>query len=86
VLSGLEPVIDGRFGKAGFSEVVCYDFRFARHRLGKLLFKCARNLGMQLLPAALEQIVIRRVPYQRVFEAVDGFRRIAATKHERRLL
>src|SRR5438093_8794795 len=41
---------------------------------------------MQLLPAALEQILVRRVPHQCVLEAVDGFRRIAAAEDERRLL
>src|SRR5260221_1000928 len=85
-MSSLEPVIDGGFNKAGFREVVCHDFRLARHDVGKPLLECARNLAVQLLPAALEQALIRRIPHQHVLEAVNGFWRLATAEHEFRLL
>ena len=69
-----------------FGEVARHDFRLARHDVGKSLLECARNLAVQLLPAALEQALIGRIPHQRVLEAVDGFRRLALTVHELRLL
>src|SRR5262249_6444615 len=47
---------------------------------------CARNLAVQLLPAALEHALISRIPPQRVLEAVDGVRRLATAEHEPRLL
>jgi hypothetical protein len=78
LLSSLEPVIDGGFNKAGFREVVCHDFRLACYYVGEPLLECARNLAVQLLPAALEQALIGRIPHQRVLEAVDGFRRLAS--------
>src|SRR6266511_4440797 len=86
MLSSLEPVIDGAFNKAGLREVVCRDFRLARHDVEKLLLECARNLAVQLLPAALEQTLIGRIPHQGVLETVDGFRRFATAEHELRLL
>ena len=42
--------------------------------VGKPLLECAGNLAVQLLPPALEQALIGRIPHQRVLEAVDGFR------------
>ena len=69
-----------------FGEMVRHDFRLARHRVGKLLFEHARNLAVQLLPPALEQALIGRIPHQRVLEGVDGVRRLAAAEHELRLL
>ena len=38
------------------------------------------------LPPALEQALVGRVLHQRVFETVDGIRRIAAAKHKLRVL
>ena len=85
-MSSLEPVIDGRFNKAGFREVVCHDFRLARHDFGKPLLECARNLAVQLLPAALEKALIGRIPHQYVLEAIEGFRWLATAEHEPGLL
>ena len=85
-MASLEPVIDGGFNKAGCREVVCHDFRLARHDVGKALLECARNLAVQLLPAAPEQALIGRIPHQHVLEAVNGIRRLAAAEHEFRLL
>src|SRR5262245_12613998 len=84
--SCLEPVIDCRFDKTGFSEVVSHDFRLARHSVGKLLHHCARNLTVQLLPPALEQALIGRVPHERVLEAIDSFRLLATVGYELGLL
>src|SRR6516225_7807035 len=72
LLSSLKPVIDGGLNKAGFCEMVRRDFRLVRHDVGKPLLKCARNLAVQLLPAALEQALIGRIPHQRVLEAVTA--------------
>ena len=66
--------------------MVCHDFRLARHDVDKALLECARNLAVQLLPAALEQTLIGRIPHQRVLEAVNGFRRLATAEHEPGLL
>src|SRR6266566_4334036 len=44
------------------------------------------NIPCLLLPAALEQALIGRIPHQRVLEAVDGFRRFATAEHEPGLL
>src|SRR6266850_8492428 len=85
-MTSLEPVIDGGIHKAGLREVVRHDFRLARHDIGKFLLECARNLAVQLMPAALEQALIGRIPYQRVLEAVYGFRRLATAEHEPGLL
>ena len=63
-----------------------HDFRLACHDVSKALLECARNLAVQLLPAALEQALIGRIPHQRMLEAVDGFRRLATAEHEFRLL
>jgi len=41
---------------------------------------------VQLLPAALEQALIGRIPHQHVLEAVNGFRRLALAEHKLRLL
>src|SRR5215813_11447971 len=70
-MTSLEPIIDCGFNETGFSEVVCHNFRLARHNVGKLLH-CARNLAVQSLPAALEQALIGRIPHQRVLEAIDS--------------
>ena len=85
-MTSLEPVIDCGFNKTGFSEVVSHDFRLAHHNVGKLLLHCARNLAVQLLPAALEQTLICRIPHQRVLEAIDSFRWLATAEHELSLL
>ena len=44
------------------------------------------NAPVQYLPAALEQVLVSRLLHQRVLEAVDGFRRIAAAEDELRVL
>src|SRR5262245_66192698 len=85
-IASLEPVSDGGIDKAGFGEVASHDFRLARHDIVKSLLKCARNLAVQLLPAAFEQALIGRIPHQRVLEAVNGFRRLATAEHEPGLL
>src|SRR5499433_1702105 len=85
-MASLEPVIDGGFNEAGLREVVCHDFRLARHDVGKALLEYARNLAVQLLPAALEQALISRVPHERVLEAVNGIWRLATAEHELGLL
>ena len=66
--------------------MVRHDFRLARRDVGKALLECARNLAVQLLPAAPEQALIGRIPHQHVLEAVDGVRRLAPAEHELRLL
>src|SRR5207247_8553864 len=86
LLSSLEPVSDGGFDKAGLREVVRDDFRLARDDVDKPLLKCARDLAVQLLPAALEHALIRRIPHPRVLEAVDSVRRLATATHEFRPL
>src|SRR5262245_39112504 len=81
-MTSLEPIVDGRVNEAGFREVVRHDFGLARRDLGKLLLEGARNLAMQLMPSALEQALIGRIPHKRMLEAVDGFRRLAAAEHQ----
>src|SRR5262249_58452405 len=49
----------------------------------------AQGLGdapMQHFATTLEQALIGSVPHQRVLEAVDGFRRLAAAEHDFRML
>jgi hypothetical protein len=86
VRQSLEPVIDGRFNEAGFREVVGHDFRLARHDAGKALLKCTRNLTMQLMPAALKQALIGRIPHQRVLEVEDRFWRLAPAEYKSGML
>ena len=85
-VTSLEPVIDSRFHKAGFGEVMCHDFRLACHAADKPFLEQASNLTMQLLPPALQKALIGRIPHQRVLEAVCGFRRFAQAVHELGLL
>src|SRR6266436_8846939 len=85
-MARLEPVFDGRVNEAGLREVVRHDFRLARHDVGKRLLEGPRDLAVQLLPAALEEGFVGRIPYQRVLEAVNRFRRLAAAKNEPGLL
>ena len=58
-MASVEPVIDGGVNQASCREVLRHDFRLARHDVGKALLEYARNLVVQLLPAALEQALIR---------------------------
>ena len=51
---------------------------------GKRLLDHARDLGVQLLSAALQQRVISRVLHQRVLERVDRIRRRATTEGQSR--
>src|SRR6186997_2109114 len=85
-IAGLKPVIDRGFSKTGFAKVVSHDFRLAHHNVGKFFLHRARDLAVQSLPAALEQALVRRIPYQRVLEAIDGFRRLTSAEHKLSLL
>src|SRR6202040_835439 len=84
--TSLEPVIDGGVNKARFREVMSHHFRLARHDVRKPVLEQARNLAVQLMPAALEQALIGRIPYQRMLEAVNGFRRLATAEYESGML
>src|SRR5262249_12519400 len=44
------------------------------------------NAPVQYLPPTFEQVLVRDLLHQRVLEAVDGFRRIAAAEDELRVL
>ena len=48
----------------------------------RILFNCARDLPVQLLPARLEQSIVGCVLNERVFEPVDGIWRNAALKDQ----
>jgi hypothetical protein len=54
------------------------DLRLDRGHCVKLIAQGLCDAPVQHLPSALEQVLIGRVLHQRVFETVDGIRRIAA--------
>src|SRR5690349_11426556 len=85
-VTGLDPPFDGSFAEPRLREMMGDDFRLS---LGRYLEPVAQRLGnpqMQQLPTALKYVLISRLLYQRVLEAVDGFRWIAAAKHQFRVL
>ncbi len=82
----LDPPFDGRFVEPRLREMMG---DYLRLNLGDCLKPIAQGLGnalVQHLPAALEQVLVGCILHQRVLEAVDGFGRIAAAKHEFRFL
>src|SRR5262249_43234488 len=77
---------NGSFAESRLREMMGDDFRLS---LGRYLEPVAQQLGnpqVQHLPTAFKHVLISRLLYQRVLEAVDGFRWIAAAEHEFRLL
>jgi hypothetical protein len=68
LVAGLAPPLDGEVVKTGFGEVMGDRFGF-----GRCAF--AQDFGrpsMQRLAAALEKAPVRRVPDQRMLEAIVG--------------
>jgi len=53
---------------------------FGGRDVRKTLLDHPRDLGVQLLSAALEQRVVSRILHQRMLEAVDGIGRRAAAE------
>src|SRR5512139_1483553 len=84
--ASFKPVVDRRFNKTGFSKVVGHDFRLSHHNVRKLLFHCARNLSMQLMPAALEQTFVCRIPHQRMLKTIDSLRWLTTVEEKFSLL
>src|SRR5262249_44249848 len=79
------PVTDGRISEPCSSIVQGQQLWFGLRSLRKFLFQRLGNTLMQLLPAALQQVLVCCLLHQRMFEAVDGFWRIAAAEHELRV-
>src|SRR5438445_10747986 len=78
----LDPPFDGRFAELPLREMMGDALRLdLGHRLEPIA-QGLSNAPVQYLPAALEQALVSRLLHQRVLEAVDGFRRIAAREDE----
>jgi hypothetical protein len=56
--------------------------RLSRRRIGVPPLDRLRDPRVKLLPAALEQAVVRGVLNQRMLESVDGLRRTAASEDQ----
>ena len=84
-LAGGLPKWNGGFDKARFREVMGQHLGFGGLDVREPPLDHARDLGVQLLSAALEQRVVGRVLHQRVLEGVDRIRRRAATEGQSRL-
>src|SRR5215471_1528458 len=82
----LDPPFDGRLAEPRLGEMMGDDLRLDLGHCLELIAQGFGNASVQYLPAALEQVLVRRLLHQRVLEAVGGFRRIAAAEHEFRLL
>ncbi len=82
----IEPASGGEFtgprsfGKASGRKVIGQHLRFGDPDVRELRLDHVGDLGVQLLPAALQQQVVGRVLHERVLESVDGVRRRATTE------
>src|SRR5258706_8621757 len=85
-VTGLDPPFDGSFAEPRLREMMGDDLWLDLSHCPEPIAQGLGNAPMQYLPAALEQVLVRRLLYQRVLEAVDGFRWIAAAEHEFRVL
>src|SRR5215472_14173894 len=82
----LDPPFDGSFVQSSLREMMGDDLRLD---LGYCREPIAQGLGnapVQDLSAALKQVLVGRVLHQRVLEAVDRVRWIAAAKYKLRVL
>src|SRR6516165_1410590 len=82
----LDPPLDSNFAEPRLREMMGDDLRLAFGHCLEPIAQGLSNAPMQYLPAALEHVLIGRLLHQRVLEAVDGFRRIAAAEDELRVL
>ena len=78
----LVPVFDRLLGEPRLRAVVRQKFWLHVRRLRESLLEDARDAGVQLLAAGLEQRLIGGVLDQRVLEAVGGLGRRAAAEHQ----
>ena len=67
-------------GKAGLSEMLCQQFRFALRHGREAFFQCPRDPFVDLLPSCAQQVVVSYVTHQGMLEAVAGFARLALGK------
>ena len=82
----LDPPFDGSFVQSSLREMMGDDLRLDLGHCREPIAQGLGNASVQDLSAALEQVLVGRVPHQYMLEAVDCFRRIAAAEHELRLL
>src|SRR5262245_43775169 len=85
-ISRLEPVRNCRVKQASLREMSRDDFRLARRSVGESGFERERDLGVQLMPASLDQAFVGRIPDDCVLGAAHGFRRFSMAEDELRLL
>src|SRR5262249_56911901 len=85
-VTGLDPPFDGSFAKPRLREMMGDDFRLSLGRYLEPVAQCLGNPQVQHLSTALKHVLISRLLYQRVLEAVDGFRWVAVAEHEFRVL
>src|SRR5262245_35982668 len=84
-VSRLDPPFDSSFAEPRLREMMGDDLRLDLSDGLEPIAYGLSNAPVQYLPAALEQVLICRILHQRMLEAVDGFRRIAAAEHELRV-
>ena len=82
LLAGLAPVGDRLLGQAGAGAVVRQQLGLASASCGNAALDRGDEPAVQDLPAAAEQALVGGVPDERVLEAVDGGRRLAAPDDE----
>src|SRR3954469_10063170 len=83
--SGGLPERNRGLNKARFGKMMREHLGFGAFDVREALIDHTRDLRVQLLSAALEQRLIRRVLHQRMLEAVDRIWRGAAAKGQPRL-
>ncbi len=81
-MTGLAPIRDRFFNKPSFRIMLREELGLGVHQLGGMSFERNGDLSVQLLTKAAHQAAMRRVPDQRMLEAVDRVGRRAALEDQ----
>src|SRR5262249_49098887 len=85
-LARFSPPFDRSFREACMRQMMPDDLWLGVCNRWELVAQGLGDACVQHLETTLEQALIGSVPHQRVLEAVDGFRRLAAAEHDFRML
>ena len=81
-LTSPAPIRHGFFNQPGLGIMLREAFGLGVHQFGEIGFERLCDLRVQLLPSLAQQIVVRRILYQRVLEAVDRVGRHTTLQHQ----